>query len=261
MRGLSGRGVLVCGGTSGIGLAAARRFLEEGCRVYVCGHDADDLTAALRELGLAGEAGSTAGSVCDVSDPDAVGAMVEAAEAFTGGIDVLANNAGIAWQEAFLDTTVEHWDRMLAVNLRGMFLVAQRVAQVMVAAGRPGSIVNMASTNAFGGEALYAHYNASKGGVAQLTRTMAVELGPLGIRVNALCPGYIDTPLNRDIAAAAGATGSAEAADAYARDHVPLGRAGTPEEIAAAYAFLASDEATFVHGAMLVVDGGQLAVI
>ena len=112
MRGLSGRGVLVSGGTSGIGLAAARRFLEEGCRVYVCGHDADELAAALHELEQA------AGSVCDVSDPDAVASMVAAAEAFTGGVDVLANNAGIAWQEAFLDTTVEHWDRVLAVNLR-----------------------------------------------------------------------------------------------------------------------------------------------
>src|SRR5258708_4666185 len=102
MRGLSGRGVLVAGGTRGIGLAAARRFLEEGCRVYMCGHDADDLNRALAELA---PLGVVDGEVCDVSVPDAVASMVAAAEAFTGGIDVLANNAGIAWQEPFLDIT------------------------------------------------------------------------------------------------------------------------------------------------------------
>lgn len=255
MRGLAGLGVLVSGGTRGIGMASAQRFLEEGCRVYVCGHDAADLEQTLATLS---ELGTVNGSVCDVSDPNAVSSMVAAAEAFTGGIDILANNAGIAWQEPFLDITVEHWDAMLAVNLRGMFLVAQAVAQRMVAAGRPGSIVNMASTNALGGEALYAHYNASKGAVVQLTRTMAVELGGVGIRVNALCPGFIDTPLNHERAASSDPLGFI---DRYARDNIPLRRAGTPGEIAAAYAFLASSEAAFVHGAVLVVDGGQLAVM
>jgi len=255
VRGLSGSGVLVSGGTSGIGAAAARRFLEEGCRVYVCGHDEGGLAQTLAALG---SIGPIDGSVCDVSDPTAVSSMVDAAEAFTDGIDVLANNAGIAWQEPFLDITLEHWDAMLAVNLRGMFLVAQAVAQHMVAAGRPGSIVNMASTNALGGEAQYAHYNASKGAVVQLTRTMAVELGSLGIRVNALCPGYIDTPLNREIAANAD---TVDFVERYARDNIPLLRAGTPDEVAAAYVFLASSEASFIHGTTLVVDGGQLAVM
>ena len=118
-----------------------------------------------------------------------------------GGIDVLINNAGIAWREPFLEITPSHWDRMITVNLRGMFLVAQAVARVLVDQGGGGVIVNMSSTNGLGGEADYAHYNASKGGVLLLTKTMAVELGPYGIRVNALCPGFIETPLNAAISA------------------------------------------------------------
>jgi NAD(P)-dependent dehydrogenase (short-subunit alcohol dehydrogenase family) len=140
------------------------------------------------------------------------------------------------------------------VNLRGMFLVAQAVARRMEADGGGGAIVNMASTNALGGEEEFADYNASKGGVLQLTRSMAVELGGAGIRVNCLCPGFVDTPLNR-------ALGDEEGFRAYERDRIPLGRRGRPEEVAAAYAFLASDEASFIHGAALVVDGGQTAVM
>ena len=135
-----------------------------------------------------------------------------------------------------------------------MFLMGQAVARRMVAAGRGGVIVNMASTNALGGEAGFAHYDASKGGVLQLTRTMAVELGPLGIRVNCLCPGFVQTPLNETLA-------TEETMRAYERDRIPLGRRGMPEEVAAAYAYLASDDASFVHGAALVVDGGQTAVM
>jgi len=135
-----------------------------------------------------------------------------------------------------------------------MFLVARAVARLMVGDGDGGAIVNMASTNAIGGERDFASYNASKGGVLQLTRTMAVELGTHGIRVNCLCPGFVDTPLNRALA-------TEQESVAYERDHIPLGRRGTPDEIAAAYAFLASDEASFVHGAALVIDGGQTAVM
>ena len=120
--------------------------------------------------------------------------------------------------------------------------------------GEGGAIVNMASTNALGGEELYAAYNASKGGVLQLTRTMAVELGAAGIRVNCLCPGFIDTPLNRGLEDEAWI-------QTYEREHIPLGRRGLVEEVAAAYAFLASDEASFIHGAALVIDGGQTAVM
>jgi 3-oxoacyl-[acyl-carrier protein] reductase len=249
MRGLEGKGVLISGGCGGIGLAAARRFLEEGSRVFVGGLDAGEVAAAVDELG------ATGGLAGDVSLKADVEALLSGGEAALGRIDVLINNAGIATQDAFVDITPEAWDRTLAVNLRGMFLVAQAAARSMLAhepAG--GTIVNMASTNALGGEAGFAHYNASKGGVLQLTRTMAVELGPRGIRVNCVCPGFIDTPLNDALA-----TPNERAA--YSRERIPLGRAGHVDEVAAAYAFLASDESSFVHGEALVVDGGQLAVM
>ena len=252
MRGLAGTGVLISGGTSGIGAATARRFLEEGSRVFVGGLEAGEVDATLAGLGRLGQIGGLAG---DVASEDDVSALLAAAEASLGRIDVCINNAGIAAKEAFLDLDVAGWDRTIAVNLRGMFLVAQAAARHML--GREpggGTIVNMASTNALGGEAGFAHYNASKGGVLQLTRTMAVELGPRGIRVNCVCPGFIDTPLNTRLA-------TPREMEAYEHERIPLGRRGRADEIAAAYAFLASDEASFVHGEALVVDGGQLAVM
>jgi 3-oxoacyl-[acyl-carrier protein] reductase len=248
MRGLEGTGVLISGGTRGIGRATARRFLEEGSRVFVGGRDDAELDETLAELS---PLGTIDGLVGDVANEGHVERLVGAAEAAIGGLDVLIANAGIARKEPFLAITPEAWDRVIAVNLRGMFLVAQAAARRMVARGG-GAIVLMASTNGLGGERDFAHYNASKGGVVLLTKTMALELGPKGIRVNCLCPGFIDTPLNMDLANEA-------AMREYERTKVPLGRRGRADEVASAYAFLASDEASFVHGAALVVDGGQTA--
>ena len=250
MRGLKDKGVLVSGGSRGIGLAAVRRFLEEGCRVFFCGLKNSEVEQTLHELGTLGP---LQGMACDVSQPEEAVRLVESAAAWLEGIDILINNAGIAWQEPFVEITPENWNRILAVNLGGIFLVAQAVARHMIARGRGGAIVNMSSTNGLVGEALYAHYNASKGGVLTLTKTMAIELGQYGIRVNALCPGYILTPLTESLDDPAFVA-------AYVREKIPLGRAGKAADVAAAYAFLASDEAAFIHGAELVIDGGQLSV-
>jgi NAD(P)-dependent dehydrogenase (short-subunit alcohol dehydrogenase family) len=255
MRGLQGKRVLISGGSSGIGLATAQRFLDEGSRVFLTGLDPREVDSALAALRPSGE---VSGLACDVSHEDAVAAMMAAAHRVLGGIDVLINNAGTARREEFLAIAAADWDRIIAVNLRGMFLVAQTVSRHMVERGDGGVIINMSSTNGLAGEEDYAHYNASKGGVLLLTKTMAVELGRHGIRVNALCPGYIRTALNEAISASMGA-GEFEAA--YAHERIPLGRAGQPEEVAAAYAFLASDDASFIHGAALVIDGGQLVVM
>jgi NAD(P)-dependent dehydrogenase (short-subunit alcohol dehydrogenase family) len=249
MRGLKDKGVLISGGTSGIGFATAKRFLEEGSRVFVCGHEQKELDRTLETLK---SLGSIAGCVCDVSKEDQVKILVTQARASLNEIDILINNAGIAWTEEFLSITLENWRKVLDVNLQGMFLVSREVAGTMVSRGKGGAIVLMASTNGLAGEKLYAHYNASKGGVVLLMQTMALELGQYNIRVNALCPGYIQSPLTESI-------DDAEFVNAYIRDKIPLGRTGKTEDVAAAYAFLASDDAHFIHGTTLVVDGGQLS--
>ena len=255
MRGLQGKRVLISGGSSGIGLATAQRFLEEGSRVFLTGLDQREVDGAVAGLGPGGD---VHGLACDVSLESDVARMVAAGHRALGGIDVLINNAGTARRDPFLAIAAGDWDRVIAVNLRGMFLAAQAVSRHMVERGGGGVIINMSSTNGLAAEEDYAHYNASKGGVLLLTKTMAVELGSHGIRVNALCPGYIATPLNEAISAS---IGGAEFETAYARARIPLGRAGQAAEVAAAYAFLASDDASFIHGTALVVDGGQLAVM
>jgi NAD(P)-dependent dehydrogenase (short-subunit alcohol dehydrogenase family) len=188
--------VLVSGGSSGIGAATARRFVQEGCRVFVGGLDSAEVDSLVSDLQPLGD---VHGMAADVGVEAEAAALVETAADTLGGLDVLANNAGTAWREPFLEITPEHWDRMVAVNLRGMFLVGQAVARTLVAQSTGGAIINMSSVNGVAAEADYAHYNATKAGVLLLTRTMAVELGPHGIRVNALCPGYIETPLNARI--------------------------------------------------------------
>lgn len=249
MRGLRDKGTLITGGSRGIGKATVQRFLEEGARVFTCARNTEELDETVSELS---SLGWVRGMPCNVADQGDVAHLVEVAEEALGQIDILINNAGVAWEEEFLEITPENWDQLLDINLRGTFLIAQAVARRMVSRGTGGTVVNMSSTNGLVGEDKYAHYNASKGGVLLLTKTMALELGRYGIRVNAVCPGYIQTPMSEAI-------DEPEFVATYVRDKIPVGRVGLPEDVAAAYAFLASDEAQFIHGEGLVIDGGQLA--
>jgi 3-oxoacyl-[acyl-carrier protein] reductase len=250
-RRFSGHHVVVTGGASGIGQATAIRFLREGATVLIMDSDERnieraraDLEAAARSSGA--EVFTFHGDVTREGDIDAM--LAKAGEQF-GGVDVLISNAGIAYEEPFLDISTEHWSRTLDVNLTGMFLVCQRVARLMVERGS-GVILMTSSTNGLVGEDRYAHYNASKGGVTLLTKSLAIELGPHGIRVNAVCPGYIVTPLAESI-------DDPQFMARYA-EMLPLRRLGRPEDVAGVFAFLASRDAEFITGETIVIDGGQL---
>ncbi|MFC5824091.1 SDR family NAD(P)-dependent oxidoreductase [Nonomuraea insulae] len=237
-----GKVAVVTGGASGIGAATAARLAARGARVVSADRSAPD-PAAVTPAGITPW-------ICDVTDPEAVRELVtEVVERF-GGIDVLVANAGIWRQRPFLELTVEEWDEVLEVNLRGSFLVCQQAARAMADAGRGGAIVVTASTNSTVAEPDTAHYNASKGGLLMLVRSMAVDLAPFGIRVNAVAPGTIETPLNSAALATAGETFA----------FPPAGRWGTAEECAAAAVFLASDDAAYINGTSLTVDGGQTAL-
>lgn len=244
-----GKTVLITGAGRGIGKAIAQRFASEGASLALVSNVEADLLATAEELAVTGARVQTL--VVDVADSDQVENAVESAAQRFGRIDVLVNNAGIAWEEPVLEIKPDNWKKIIDVNLNGMFWVAQSVAKRMAAQGG-GVIVNMASTNGLVGEANYAHYNASKGGVVLLTKTMAIELGSKGIRVNAVCPGYIQTPMSEAI-------DSPEFIEQYIRTKIPLGRVGKPEDVAGVFAFLASDDAAFITGETIVVDGGQLA--
>lgn len=256
MRRFEGRGALVTGGSSGIGRATAARLIAEGARVAINGRDRQRLDAALRDLRSSGESpgavSGIAGIAADVSRADDVERLVAEALARLGRIDVLVNSAGIDGAGAdALDLSAAGWRHVLEVNLTGPFLVAQAVARTMAAAGG-GAIVNVASLNGLAAEPRFADYNASKGGVVMLTRSLAVDLARRHIRVNAVCPGYILTPMTEGYAADPEVGAAIRAA-------IPLDRVGDPAEVAAAIAFLASDDASYITGELLVVDGGRLA--
>lgn len=244
MRGLKNKRVVVTGGASGIGLATAARFLDEGARVVILDKDREAGEKLPAEL-----PGLTMFFPCDVSDLGHVQSAVKEIIRVVGGIDVLINNAGISIRHDFLDITPEEWEKVLAVNLSGVFYVAQTVARHMMENGG-GVILQTASTNGIMGYRHYADYNASKAGVIELTRSMALELAPR-VRVNAIAPGYILTPMQR-------AEYTGEMLEEVNRK-LPLKRHGTPEEVAALFAFLASGEAGYMTGQIIVLDGGEIA--
>lgn len=247
---LEARVALVTGGASGIGSACALRFANEGATVVafdVAKPDAarwDEIRAAAPEVDFV---------ELDVRDEAAVERAVSAAAARFGRIDALVNAAGVATSGAVGELEEAEWDRVLDINLKGTFLVSKHVVRQMQAR-RSGSIVNLASIEGLEGMESQAAYNASKGGVVLLTRSMAIDYGPIGIRVNCLCPGYIETPMSEVLKEA----GREEVLSRFVAQHM-LQRPGQPEEVASAALFLVSDDASFVTGHSLVVDGGFTA--
>jgi NAD(P)-dependent dehydrogenase (short-subunit alcohol dehydrogenase family) len=249
---LDGKVAVITGAGSGIGRVAASLFAAEGARVVVADVVADHAAATVAEIVDAG--GSAQAVTVDVSDEAQVAAMVAAAVSTYGGLHVLFNNAGIFPDDdgGILDTPPETWQRVMDVNLKGVWLGCRASVPAMLDSGG-GSIVNVASFVALVGAATaQMAYTASKGGVLAMTRELAVEYARKGIRANSICPGPIETPLLAELLS-----------DPERRQrrlvHIPIGRFGRPEEIARAALFLASDDASFVTGSALVVDGGITA--
>jgi 2-hydroxycyclohexanecarboxyl-CoA dehydrogenase len=248
-RRFEGRSVLVSGAGSGIGRATARRFGAEGGRV-VCADlnlpGAEETAAAIREAG-----GAALAAACDVSSPADVEATVAFAAEKHQGLHVLVNVAGIGGFRRTTEVTFDEWNRMIAVNLTGTFLMCQRALPLILETR--GAIVNTASVAGLKSHPYSAAYCASKGGVVMLTRALAVEYGRKGLRINCVCPGGIETPLISQFRLPEGVSQAALLRIS------PLGRMGQPDEVAGTIAFLASDDAVYINGAELVVDGGMIA--
>lgn len=241
--------VIVTGGASGLGLAIAEHMAHEGANVVIADNDAE--AAEARAAALLDRGCRSLGIACDVQSPDQVEKMVEQTIQEFGSLDVLVSNAGIGGLYDFLDQPIEHWNSVIGVNLTGVFLCGQAAGRAMAKQGR-GRIINIASIAAYGAGTGRAAYGTSKAGVIQLTRQMAMELGPLGINVNAIAPGPVDTPMV--------AANHTEGTRRQFTSRIPLGRYGTPNEIACAVAFLATPEASYINGQTLNVDGGFTSV-
>ncbi len=237
--------VIVTGGAGGIGQAIAKRFASQGSKVVVNDLNpgsVDEVVEAILDSG-----GQAIGGVADVSDSTAVGAMIDAVMTEHGRIDVLVNNAGIISPMLhFFDADEDWWRRIIDVNLTGHFIVSHPVARIMAKQGG-GSIINMSSGGATRAHRAFTAYDATKGGIEALTRALALDLGPYNIRVNALMPGSIDT------------SGMDVEQRTLRGENVPLGRIGEPIDMTGAALFLASDDAAYITGDVIKVDGGMLA--
>jgi len=243
MKRLLGKVCIVTGAAQGIGLATARRFLEEGATVALCDIRRESVDAAVEALQ---EFGNVEGHVVDVTERDQIDAMVDAVRTRHHAIDVLVNNAGITLDARLQKMDEDRFDRVIEVNLKGTFNCARAVVDTMVEQGR-GVILNASSVVGIYGNFGQTNYAASKFGVIGFVKTWSRELGPKGIRCNAVAPGFIETPILRTIP---------DKVLQQMKERVPLRRLGTPEDVANVYAFLASDDASYINGAVIEVAGG-----
>lgn len=246
-----GKGVIVTGGASGIGKATAERFLVEGAKVAIIDISEKNGKSALKELrGRGYKPNLVTGDVTNSTD---VKRMVKEAKSALGSIDVLFNNAGILVEGTIEEVSEKDWDRIIAVNVKGVFLMSKEVIPIMLKQ-KKGVVVNNASCSGLVGDRNAIAYNTSKGAVVLMTKCMALDYARKNIRVNCVCPGEIDTPMFRQEARARGLP--VEEYRKQLSECHPIGRLGLPEEVANAVAFLASDEAGFIIGAAFSVDGG-----
>lgn len=254
MKGLKGKVAVVTGASSGIGQAIALRLAEEGCHILInYRSDWDGAktteTEAQKLAQAQGHDVKTLIVQADVSQEDSILAMMQTAIDTWGSFDILINNAGIQIEQASHELATDAFDKVIDVNLRGAFLCAREAIQHFLMQERSGTIINVSSVHEVIPRPLYVSYSISKGGMGSMTRTLALEYARSGIRVNAIAPGATETPINEDW------VDDPEKA-AEVNRHIPMGRPGTPEEMAAATAFLVSDDASYITGQTLYIDGG-----
>jgi len=254
----SGKVAIVAGGALGIGFAAARKLAQEGASVVVCSDQEDQVERAVDELSEEGL--EVEGLRTDVTSSAEMEHLVNFTVETCGGVDILVNSAGVQRYGTVVDTKEEVWDEVLSINLKGMYLGSKHVIPKMRERGG-GSIVNLSSVQAFASQKGVAAYTASKGGINALTHAMAVDHAEENIRVNAVCPGSVDTPMLRWAAELfKGEKSAEETVEDFGKMH-PLGRVAEPEEVAEVIAFLASEKASFVTGGEYKVDGGLLSAL